>query len=97
MIAERAGKRVVLQCKLYSGPVGNGAVQEIAAGRAHERADFGAVVTNSRYTAPAEQLAATNSILLLHYRDLLRLEEMLPTRPGSASVVDVRSYSISQR
>ena len=98
VIAEKAGKRIVLQCKLYSGPVGNGAVQEIAAGRAHERADFGAVVTNSRYTAPAEQLAATNGILLLHHRDLLRLEEMLPIRPGSASVsvVDARNYSISQ-
>jgi restriction system protein len=62
VVAEKAGMRVVLQCKLYSGPVGNGAVQEIAVGRAHERAQYGAVVTNSRYTAPAEQLAATNGI-----------------------------------
>jgi restriction system protein len=49
--------RVVLQCKLYGGPVGNKAVQEAAAGRAHERADFGIVVTNNRYTSAAEQLA----------------------------------------
>ena len=77
VIAEKAGKRVVLQCKLYSGRVGNGAVQEIAAGRAHERAHYAAVVTNSRYTAPAEQLAATNGILLLHYRDLCKLDELL--------------------
>jgi restriction system protein len=82
VIAEKAGKRVVLQCKLYSGPVGNGAVQEIAAGRAHERADYAAVVTNSRYTAPAEQLASTNGILLLHYRDLSKLDELLTAAGG---------------
>ncbi len=81
VIAERAGKRVVLQCKLYSGPVGNAAVQEIAAGRAHERAHYGVVVTNSRYTAPAEQLASTNGILLLHYRDLSKLDELLIVSP----------------
>jgi Restriction endonuclease len=80
VVAEKSGKRVVLQCKLYSGPVGNGAVQEIVAGRAHEQADFGAVVTNSRYTAPAEQLAATNHILLLHYRDLPQLEAVILQR-----------------
>lgn len=80
IVAEKAGTRVVLQCKLYSGPVGNGAVQEIVAGRAHERAHYGAVVTNNRYTLPAEQLAAANGILLLHFRDLANLETMLTSR-----------------
>ena len=65
------------QCKLYSSPVGNKAVQEAAAGRAHEKADFGIVVSNNRYTAPAEELANTNRVLLLHYRDLPKLEAML--------------------
>jgi restriction system protein len=70
VIAEKSGIRIVLQCKLYTGPVGNKAVQEIAAGVAHEKAHLGAVVSNNRYTSPAEQLAATNGILLLHYSDL---------------------------
>jgi len=77
VVAEKAGVRLVLQCKLYSGPVGNKAVQEIAAGKVHEQAHFGAVVTNSRYTSSAEQLAATNGVLLLHYRDLASLENLL--------------------
>lgn len=77
VIAEKTGIRVVLQCKLYSNPVGNKAVQEIVAGRAYERAHYGAVVTNTTYTSPAQQLAATNNILLLHYQDLPKLEELL--------------------
>ena len=77
VIAEKNGLRVVLQCKLYTRPVGNKSVQEAAAGRAHERAHRGAVVTNSSYTPSAEQLAATNGILLLHYRDLRTLDALL--------------------
>ena len=77
VIASKLGRRVVIQCKLYSSPVGNKAVQEAAAGRAHEQADFGAVVSNNRYTAAAEELAKTNRVLLLHYRDLSNLESLL--------------------
>lgn len=77
VVAEKAGLRVVLQCKLYSGPVGNKAVQEIAAGKAHAQAHRGVVVTNSRYTSPAEQLASANGVLLLHYSDLANLETLL--------------------
>ncbi|MGD0023688.1 MAG: restriction endonuclease [Xanthobacteraceae bacterium] len=77
VIAEKNRIRVVLQCKLYASPVGNKAVQEAAAGKAHEQADFGIVVTNNRYTSAAEQLAATNGVLLLHYRDLQNLESLL--------------------
>jgi restriction system protein len=77
VVAEKDGCRVVLQCKLYARPVGNKAVQETAAGRAYEQADYGAVVTNHKYTLAAEQLAATNGVLLLHYRDLPDLENLL--------------------
>ncbi len=77
VIAEKNGIRVVLQCKFYSNTVGNKAVQEIAAGRVHQQAHFGAVVTNSAYTFSAQELAATNSILLLHHTDLPQLEQLL--------------------
>lgn len=81
VIAEKDNSRVVLQCKLYSNPVGNKAVQEIVAGRAHEQAHYGAVVTNATYTVAAEELALTNGILLLHYSDLPHLEALL-ARPA---------------
>jgi restriction system protein len=81
VIAEKKGIRVVLQCKLYARPVGNKAVQEAAAARAHEQADFGIVVTNHRYTQDAEQLASTNNILLLHFTDLQNLDTLIRPRP----------------
>ena len=77
IVAEKEGLRVVLQCKLYTRPVGNKSVQEAAAGRAHERAHRAAVVTNNSYTPAAEQLAATNGVLLLHHGDLRNLDSLL--------------------
>ena len=82
VVAEKGAIRVVLQCKLYTNPVGNKAVQEVVAGRAHEQANYGAVVTNSTYTTPAEELAATNGVLLLHYSDLPQLEDLLRKVPS---------------
>ncbi len=70
VIAERESVTLVLQCKLYAYPVGNKAVQEVAAARAHERADFAACVTNSTYTPSAKSLAVTNSVALLHHDQL---------------------------
>jgi len=77
VIAEKDGVRVVVQCKLYSKAVGNKAVQEVVAARAHEQARYGVVVSNNSYTPAAVQLAATNKVLLLHYHDLVDLEEHL--------------------
>jgi len=77
IIAEKRGLRVALQCQLYSKAVGNKAVQEITAGRYHHNAQFGAVVTNSRFTPAARQLASSNRIFLLHHQDLSRIEALL--------------------
>jgi restriction system protein len=71
IIAERGGKRVVVQCKFYSKPVGNKAVQEAAAARLHERADQAIVVSNAAYTKAARQLAGTTGVILLHHDDLV--------------------------
>jgi restriction system protein len=79
VVAERGGRVLVLQCKLYSKPVGNKAVQEIAAGRAHERADFAAVCSNQPYTPAAKRLAGTNQVLLLHPSELGDLHHRLVT------------------
>jgi hypothetical protein len=77
VIAEKQGLRLVVQCKLYNHPVGNKAVQEVAAARAHERADYAVVVTNTRYTPSAQQLAVTNNVILLHYTDLQDIDKHL--------------------
>lgn len=70
VIAEKAGVKIVLQCKLYTYPVGNKAVQEAAAARTHEGAHYAACVTNSSYTPAAQALAGTNAIALLHHDQL---------------------------
>lgn len=75
VIAEKNGRRVVLQCKLYSKAVGNKAVQEAHAAREFEGADLACVVTNADYTSSARALAARTRILLLHPHELLEFDE----------------------
>jgi len=77
IVADKRGMRIVIQCKKYSKPVGNRAVQEIVAAIAHEGAQRGVVVTTSDYTPAAEKLAASNQVLLLHHADLRRIDRLL--------------------
>lgn len=77
VIAEKGLTRIVIQCKLYSSPVGNGAVQETFSAQRHYRADASAVVTNAGYTRAAEALAATTKVYLLHHSQLTFIDELL--------------------
>ena len=61
---------LVVQCKLYSRPVGNKAVQEVAAAKGHYRADYAAVVTNSSFTRAAQDLAASTGVRLISYVEI---------------------------
>lgn len=61
---DSAENKWVFQCKHYKGKVNNSAVQEIAAAKAHYRADKAAVMTNSQLTEQARQLAFENAIEL---------------------------------
>lgn len=70
VLARRAGRTLVLQCKLYSSPVGNAAVQAISAARLHQRADLAVVVSNASFTPAARQLARTNGVYLIHHEEL---------------------------
>jgi HJR/Mrr/RecB family endonuclease len=75
VIANRGNLKAVLQCKKYSQPVGNAAVQEIIAGKQFEQADIAAVVSNNSYTQSAKQLANVAGIYLLHYAELEQFAE----------------------
>lgn len=77
IIAKKRELSVAIQCKLYSNPVGNAAVQEVIAGKIFEKTQFAAVVTNNRFTTSAKKLAATSEVLLLHHDELLNIEAML--------------------
>jgi restriction system protein len=77
IVADKRRMRIVIQCKKYSKPVGNRAVQEIVAAIAHEGAERGVVVTTSDYTRAAKKLAASNDVLLLHHSELRHIDRLL--------------------
>ena len=83
VIAEMRGIKIVIQCKHYSHPVGNDAVQEAIAGKTFENAQYAAVVSNASFTAHAKQLAASANAILLHHDNLSELEQRIF---GTASV-----------
>ena len=70
VIAELNGVRVAVQCKLYSSPVGNKAVEEVFAAKTHYDCQLAIVVTNNSYTPSAKQLASTCGVELLHHDEL---------------------------
>lgn len=74
VVAERDGVRLVVQCKRYAKPVGNGAVQEVVAARSYWNADHAAVVSNAGFTRAARKLAAATDVLLLHHDALPDIE-----------------------
>ncbi|GLQ53607.1 restriction endonuclease [Devosia nitrariae] len=77
VVATKDGVKVVLQCKLFSRPVGNAAVQEIFAAKAHYSASGAAVVSNQVYTPAAQQLARSCGVKLLHADDLLNFNNLV--------------------
>jgi restriction system protein len=77
IIAHYNGLRVVFQCKFYSSPVGNKAVQEVVTARIHEQADLAVVISNATYTRSAENLAKTTNTILIHHDDIPALKETI--------------------
>ena len=70
VLAERGGVTLVVQCKLYSNNVGNGAVQEAVAARIFHRTNLAAVVSNAAFTKSARELAGMSDVTLLHHSQL---------------------------
>lgn len=70
-------RRFVVQCKFYSGSVGNKAVQEVYAAKSYYRADCAVVVSNTNYTKSASELAESLGVLLLHHQDIEKFIHLL--------------------
>lgn len=66
------GRRIAIQAKGWSNPVSNSAVQEVVAGMRVYSCNACAVVTNSRFTASAKELAAHNQCKLIDETDFPR-------------------------
>lgn len=64
VLAEKNGTRYAVQCKMYSHPVGNKAIQEVVSGKNFYDAHVAVVATNSTFTKNAKDLARSNKVLL---------------------------------
>lgn len=65
--------RVCIQCKRYSKPVGNKAVQEVVAGMIHWNGTHSVVVSNAGFTDAAKKLADSASVILIGEAELPNL------------------------
>lgn len=75
LIALSGSEKICLQCKRQSSPVGNGAVQQVHAGRAFYKCDQAYVVSNMGYTASARELADAVGVKLLSASELLHIKK----------------------
>lgn len=66
LIVEKAGRRTAIQVKGYLNSVSNSAIQEAFAGMRHYNCHSCAVITNSRFTQSAIDLATSTNCFLIH-------------------------------
>ena len=77
IIAQKGNVTAAVQCKKYSSPVGNKAVQEAHASISFYDAQYGVVVTNSSFTPSAKRLAKSTGVILLHHSELNDLHDRI--------------------
>lgn len=80
IVAEQSSVKVAIQIKQHRKRVGNGAVQEVVAGKAVYGCSAAVCVTPNGFTPGAEQLAKANGVLLLRHLDLPDLSHRLGLR-----------------
>ncbi|ALP39100.1 restriction endonuclease [Paenibacillus sp. IHB B 3084] len=90
LVLSKNGRRIVVQAKRYSKNVGLKAVQEVQGARAHYKASEAWVVTNSKFTQQAFQLARSNGVRLIGREELVEMllqmkERMSPSKKVSTS------------
>lgn len=62
---DKRGNVWVFQCKYYGHSVGNSAVQEVVGAKLHYGANCAGVMTNSRLTKQARELAEDNAVAII--------------------------------
>lgn len=73
IIAEKDSISYAIQCKCYSKPVGNKAVQEAYSGKDFYKCMVAAVITNNTFTKAAEETAQQTRVLLWDRKHLEKL------------------------
>lgn len=80
IICRKGDVSMVVQCKLYSSPIGNKAVQEAFAAKTYYDLHHAAVVSNQTYTKSAVKLANMTGVLLLHFHELDGVDDLIAAR-----------------
>lgn len=78
-------EKIVVQAKRYRQPVGQEAVREAVAAVAYYKADKAMVVTNSKFTTAAQQLAKSNQVILYDRNWLYKAAVQKPVKKASKS------------
>jgi len=73
ILAERDGRKLLLQCKGDSAPVGVEAVQQVHTLKERRQVDIVAIVTHAPFTRAAQQMASANGVHALRDEDLIQL------------------------
>lgn len=66
VLIRKKGRRIAVQAKHYSSPVGLSAVQEVHTGMKYYKADEAWVVTNNDFTKAARELADSTGVKLMN-------------------------------
>ena len=77
VLATKDGIKYAIQCKNYSSSLGNTPIQEVNAGKIFYRCHVGVVMTNSRFTPGARELAEATGTLLWDRTDLQNMMKVL--------------------
>ncbi|MCP1241747.1 restriction endonuclease [Acetobacter lambici] len=96
VIARKGNVRIVVQCKLYSGTVGNDAVQQAFSAQKFQGAQGAIVATNSTFSQSARQAASATGVLLVHHTQLCGAAEELyrhavQSHPATHDAIDSSS------
>ena len=92
LIAGYRGRKYGFQCKYYSSPVGNDAVQQAYAGITYYGLDEAVVMTNTVFTASAKDLAEETGVFLWENMDPMKKKQ--PLRLLSIPLTALGAYGI---
>src|ERR1019366_2486709 len=77
LIVHYKSRKIAVQVKRWAGALGNSAVQEVIAAQKLYRCDEAWVVTSSRFTKSAREVATAFGVVLVEGTDLGRLQSFL--------------------
>jgi HJR/Mrr/RecB family endonuclease len=93
VLADKNEIKYAIQCKLYSSPVGVGAIQEAIAGKTYYNAHVAIVATNNVFTANAKTLADKVGVVLWDIQTIADMGGVMSKKPLSPFEIDISETS----